>query len=92
MAINRKQITIPCIECICKAVCRHKSYTLLFSQCNLIRNSLSNDSIYKRKENITKIEQVLNPTVWSLEGEVIHHHTTNQKIKEITFWLEEENK
>ena len=38
---NQKNNTVvPCYNCVCVAVCRHKTYDELYSQCQIIRSYL----------------------------------------------------
>ena len=68
---------IPCKECLCIPICRHKSYHLLVDGCEPAANylSLSEDDIVNREDGeiteeqlrrIQNVEDILTPTRWRL--------------------------
>ena len=70
----------PCKDCICVPICKHKNYTQLIGECDLIfdllykRAEMSRQGGYRQrsfKVNILKVEEYLKPTTWetSYEGE-----------------------
>ena len=40
-------MNVPCKDCICKPICRHKNYNVLIDHCGLIKSHL-----YSKTENI----------------------------------------
>ena len=74
----------PCKDCICIPVCRHKSYNVLFMDCELLNDyEPSYKSMYARDENrITIVLEILKPIekaiiTLNLEG------CSNKEIAEI---------
>lgn len=62
---------IPCINCVCVPICRHKSYHNLYQDCKLLadylQETLRNTSNDWDEENPTVFEslkEVLKPTGW----------------------------
>jgi len=63
-------MVVPCKECITLAICRHKTFSKLLTECRLIR---ALDEGRKRNRDgyfiyILAIEEVVNPTGWSYKG------------------------
>jgi len=56
----------PCKECILLAICRNKSFIILFDDCSLLREFLPDPyAIGKaREEKVPLIESTLHPTLW----------------------------
>ena len=61
----------PCIECICKAVCRHKGFVQLIHDCILVDNYHSEYIERDRKAflySLKAMQDILKPTNWKYEG------------------------
>lgn len=63
---------VPCYNCVCVAVCRHKTYTNLYSECDLLQDylrwSLSDErSQYNQYSVFTWVADILKPTQWSVD-------------------------
>lgn len=70
-------MSIPCKECLCIPVCRHKSYHELVSDCtpaadyvNLTEDEIVNDEDIPEQQmrRIQDLENMLKPTKWTLTG------------------------
>lgn len=68
---------VPCINCVCYAICRTKTYTNLLQQCKLVSDYVNQlnqiDHHYHHVLDIPMvpakwIHEVLNPDVWSVFG------------------------
>lgn len=71
---------IPCKNCLCKAICHHKSYTKLMEDCSIIRRIVSKavkermgkdlfTDKYKKRywKLLIEISKQINPYKWSVE-------------------------
>ena len=64
---------VPCYNCVCVAVCRHKTYDDLYSQCQILNDYLNwalrgggfPDSEYSV---FTWLVDILKPTQWTTQG------------------------
>ncbi len=41
--IMNKEASVPCIDCICLPICRHKPFNDFYNACNIIRNAIIAD-------------------------------------------------
>ena len=61
----------PCVNCICVAVCRHKHYSKLITECAILDGSI--DAHIRSLElgevvnHWPQIEKALKPTQWSID-------------------------
>ena len=79
----------PCIDCICIAICRHKSYPSLILGCETIYRMIFGITIsITSKESCTKIvrdiRDNIKPTIWDINdtGTIIEPNRTWQ-VREI---------
>ena len=62
----------PCIDCICKPICRHKIYDDLFSDCYMVFDYGDKAAFFgiilftdiTNNKELIKIYEELNPTKW----------------------------
>jgi len=68
---------VPCYNCICLPVCRHKKFHDLYFQCSILKiyfSWLENDAyVY------TWVEDVLKPTLWSVDEDDNSRILTNRE-------------
>jgi len=59
----------PCEECISLAICRHKVYGKMFSECSIIKAYIPNHSIESERNpyRVTQLEKALKPTRWTYD-------------------------
>jgi len=59
---------IPCIDCVCLPVCRHKDYMSLFSQCSLLNNYIpKHNAVDRTSIYFYALQDILKPTKWKHE-------------------------
>ena len=65
---------VPCYECICLPVCRHKNYTHMVEECFLLLELLYKDKTadYNRRKptfqnDLLKIANIINSTKWKTD-------------------------
>lgn len=73
-------MTIPCEECICIAICKHKTYLNLFKDCSTLAEYIpAYDFAGKnRQPKIEQLVEVLKPSLWQFLYD--RSHTTDYKI------------
>ena len=66
-------IKLPCVNCICVAICRHKLFDVLIKDCKLLLDTLyfdktTVDGTRSKNYNIklTMIQDILNPIDWNI--------------------------
>ncbi len=80
---------IPCIDCICLPVCRHKDYRGVVLDCEMLFSILYDcksismeDRDRHFNESILAVEPVLNPARWTtvvVENGMVHIQTVDEK-------------
>ena len=79
MSYNNKSTEhCPCIKCICKPICKHKSYTHLFKECILLSRYISNYGNKHERNHllISILQESLKPTKWRYRGGGFIHDVT----------------
>ena len=67
------KMKIPCHNCICVAVCKHKSFNDLMEACSLIKYSIWCDDLTPggrlkqgHEETVRRIIEILKPIKWGI--------------------------
>lgn len=95
MALSRKVTpmnnpeTLPCVECICIPICRHKEYSFLFFDCNLIQTYIPHHGNERRRNQarVEQLEEALKPTIWTytIEHQYKSAYEMESKLKLILY-------
>ena len=60
-------LIVPCVDCICIPICRHKTYHNLYWQCAILKDYLQNDpSIHVSFKAVYK---AIKPSTWHVHRE-----------------------
>jgi hypothetical protein len=67
------KMKIPCENCLCLSLCRHKSFFFLSKECSLIYIMLYEKSGHRKRtkhyeEVVVAIETYMNPSKWATEN------------------------
>lgn len=78
----------PCKACLCVAVCRHKPYSQLFDNCQLVTEYLPYHVFCIKRDDskLSYIAKALEPTEWRLEetkvDNMFYFLIINEKVEE----------
>ena len=63
------KVPCPCIDCICKPICRHKPYLRMIWECSLIKEYIPdyNHISITNREPLISVESALNPITWRVK-------------------------
>lgn len=75
-------IKCPCEQCVCLAICRHKTFPELFIDCDMIRKYEPHykDGILKRS-HMLDIERILQPTIWKLYRSISRYYVIDEIVE-----------